>query len=276
MRFLFLIVFLSLFSCKPQEKVTPLAKTETVCQRLGDCKNLVFRYTMDDNRIDEFGSGDISKLPVVGDIFKVFKKQFANIFLLITQGVEIEIDPIEIYFPELDEIQDFDFFSQLAIKNMTLCKLAKTKGQKNRHNYFDICEKMKGGGKDFNFLKSIDLYISFSETSQLMTETEREEVFWDGEDDDYSWRERPTYRDESKIKKIRIASYNEKEGSIGCNGNCLNLQVNQELDWKKILEKNRYFTFYLSLKAKSVPSKNMDIGGYIDYSISINKEKMEF
>lgn len=226
------IVFISFLalSCTQKVRIEPAWQPVPLNNQLkGKIVNVSIPI-VDGAHVPRFGQ-DFEEVPELGDIFRRLAGMFADITIDEESGrTLVPLEAYSYYFPELDQIKDFSIIRELALNGVRL----------------EVSSAGSGEKVSLKFIEQLEVYLDFNDPV-IVEEDENGDIQYPGK---------------------LILSYNSLSDhhKLGCLERCLDLNVH-ELDWKKVVEKERLYTLYIKLIVNSVPKSDMKIGGTLNVGL---------
>jgi len=221
------LLLLILFSCGTKESIEPAYKPISIDSQL-EARPVEVNMDLDTIDIPKFGA-DFAKVSQLGPIFQELAGHLANIAISEEHGESVDIEPIIYYANELDQIEDWSYFSRLGFKKI-------------RMNIQDS-DNLELASVDF--IDEVEVYVDFKEPGPEQTK-----------------------RKEGQGILVASYSREKSKGKLGSNGRYLALDV-EKIEWKPILQKHRIFTIYPVLKVNKVPKVKMSVGGEVSVFVAL-------
>lgn len=220
-------LLLVLLSCGTKESIEPAYAPVSIDSQL-EARPVEVSMDLDSFEVPEFGV-DFAKVSQLGPLFQELAGHLANIAISEEHGEVVDIDPIIYYANELDQIEDWSYFSRLGFKKIKMI--------------IQDSEDLELASLDF--VEEVEVYVDFKEPEPGQTKLK-----------------------EGQGILVASYSREKLKGKLGCNGRCLTLNV-EEIEWKPILQKNRVFTIYPVIKVNKVPKVKMSVGGEVSVFVAL-------
>ena len=218
---------LGLVSCGTKESIEPAYEAVSIDSQL-ESRPIEVSLNIDDLEIEEFGS-EFSSVSQLGPLFQELAGHLANLAIADEDGQMVEIEPIIYYANELDQIEDWSYFSKVGIKRIKL-KIQES-------------EDLKLANLDF--IEDIKIYVDFKEPIQGQLK-----------------------REEGQGILVASYNAKENSELLECNGKCISLKI-ENIDWMEILKNERVFTIYPELEVNQIPKVKMSVGGELDVFVGL-------
>ncbi len=226
-KFMGYAAILGLLSCGTKESIEPTFAPISIDEQL-EARPVEVSLDINDFDIEEFGT-DFAQVAELGPLFQELAGHLANIAIAEENGQMVDIEPIIYYANELDQIEDWSYFSRLGIKKINL-------------NIQDS-EDLELASLDF--IEEVKIYVDFKEPD--IGQIERKEG-------------------QGMLIASYVSSRDQQQ--LGCNGKCISLVI-ENIEWMEILKKERIFTIYPELKVNKVPSVKMSVGGEVGVFVAL-------
>lgn len=220
-------LLLVLLSCGTKESIEPAYKPVSIDSQL-EARPVEVSLDLDSFDVPKFGM-DFAKVSQLGPVFQELARHLANIAISDEHGKIVDIEPIIYYANELDQIEDWSYFSRLGFKKI-------------RMNIQDSDDLELAS---LDFVDEVEVYVDFKEPESGQTK-----------------------RKEGQGILVASYDREQLKGNLSCNGKCLTLNV-EDIEWKPILKEHRIFTIYPVIKVNKVPKVKMSIGGEISVFVAL-------
>ncbi len=223
----YILLSILMLSCGTKESIEPTFAPVSIDEQL-EARPVEVSLDIDDFDIEEFGA-DFAQVAELGPLFQELAGHLANIAIAEENGQMVDIEPIIYYANELDQIEDWSYFSRVGIKKINI----------NIQDSDDL------ELASLDFIEEVKIYVDFKEPEigQLK-------------------------RKEGEGILIASYINGANQGRLGCSEKCISLAI-EEIDWMEILKTQRTFTIYPELKVNKVPKVKMSVGGEVGVFVAL-------
>ncbi|MBT3583618.1 MAG: hypothetical protein HN509_01820 [Halobacteriovoraceae bacterium] len=181
---------------------------------------------------------EVGDVPVVGGVFQRLASMFANIAIDENDGMQVPVTSKLVSIPKLREVR----FSKILEVKLTrvLLKIEENEAEK---------------GATLNFLKEVKIYVDYD------NEIPAQEL-------DPGARIDQEFTQQDSNSRL-ILLYKKGIHKIGCDGKCIELIINPNTDWVRLLESNYEFTVRGDITIDQIPQK-LHLSGEIKTSIKLD------